>query len=117
MSMGQVAVAVEQKPEGFIDGSTFSLLNRNLYFNRDYRKGQSSPTGNGYVEEWAHGIIGRFDSGLYGYRRVWGLLRRARETQLLTANAYTSLWTVRLGCRSPAAQNSGCLRLTRALGS
>lgn len=63
MSMGQVAVAVEQKPEGFIEGSTFSLLNRNLYFNRDYRKGQSSPTGNGYAEEWAHGIIGRFESG------------------------------------------------------
>ena len=43
MSMGQVAVAVEQKPEGFIEGSTFSILNRNLYLNRDYRKGQSSP--------------------------------------------------------------------------
>lgn len=63
MSMGQVAVAVEQKPEGFIEGSSLSLLNRNLYFNRDNRKGQSSPTGNGYAEEWAHGIIGRFESG------------------------------------------------------
>ena len=63
MSMGQVAVAVEQKPEGFIEGSTFSILNRNLYLNRDYRKGQSSPTGNGYSAEWAHGIIGRFESG------------------------------------------------------
>ena len=63
MSMGQVAVGVEQKPEGFIEGSTFSILNRNLYFSRDYRKGQSSPTGNGYSAEWAHGIIGRFESG------------------------------------------------------
>ncbi|GAA0286359.1 MULTISPECIES: OprD family porin [Pseudomonas] len=63
MSMGQVAVAVEQRPEGFIEGSTFSILNRNLYLNRDYRKGQSSPTGNGYSAEWAHGIIGRFESG------------------------------------------------------
>ena len=63
MSMGQVAVAVEQRPEGFIEGSTFSILNRNLYLNRDYRKGQSSPTGNGYSAEWAHGIIGRFEAG------------------------------------------------------
>ncbi|EPA99234.1 OprD family outer membrane porin [Pseudomonas sp. G5(2012)] len=63
VSMGQAALAVEQKTEGFIEGSTFSLLNRNLYFNRDYRKGQSSPTGNGYAEEWANGIIGRFESG------------------------------------------------------
>ncbi|PMV91904.1 MULTISPECIES: OprD family porin [unclassified Pseudomonas] len=63
MSMGQVAVAVEQKPEGFIEGSSFNILNRNLYFNRDFRNGQSSRTGNGYSEEWAHGIIGRFESG------------------------------------------------------
>ena len=63
MSMGQIAVAVEQKPEGFIEGSSFNILNRNLYFNRDFRNGQSSRTGNGYSEEWAHGIIGRFESG------------------------------------------------------
>lgn len=63
MSMGQVAVAVEQKPEGFIEGSSFNILNRNLYFNRDFRNGQSSRTENGYSEEWAHGIIGRFESG------------------------------------------------------
>ena len=63
MSLGQVAVAVEQKPEGFIEGSSFNILNRNLYFNRDFRNGQSSRTGNGYSEEWAHGIIGRFESG------------------------------------------------------
>lgn len=63
MSMGQVAVAVEQKPEEFIEGSSLNILNRNLYFNRDYRRSQSSPTGNGYAEEWAHGIIGRFESG------------------------------------------------------
>ncbi len=44
MSMGQFAVAVEQKPEGFIEGSNFNILNRNLYFNRDFRNGQSSRT-------------------------------------------------------------------------
>ncbi|WP_440130590.1 OprD family porin [Pseudomonas fluorescens] len=63
MSMGQVAMAVEQKPEGFIEGSSLNILNRNLYFNRDHRNGQSSPTGNGFSEAWAHGIIGKFESG------------------------------------------------------
>lgn len=63
MSIGQVAVAAEQKPDGFIEGSSINVLNRNFYINRDYRKGHSSPTGNGYAEEWAHAIIGRFESG------------------------------------------------------
>ncbi|UVJ43083.1 OprD family porin [Pseudomonas sp. LS1212] len=58
----QWAVA-EDSREGFIEGSSLTLLNRNFYFNRDDRKGQSSPTGNGYSEAWAHGIIGRFESG------------------------------------------------------
>ena len=49
--------------EGFIEGSSLTILNRNLYFNRDFRKGQSSSSGNGYSEEWAHGVIGRFESG------------------------------------------------------
>ena len=31
--------------------------------NRDHRKGESSPTGNGYSEAWAQGVIGRFQSG------------------------------------------------------
>lgn len=30
MSMGQVAVAVEQRPEGFIEGSTFSIQSESL---------------------------------------------------------------------------------------
>jgi len=57
------AVAVEDPPEGFIEGSRFNVLARNFYFNRDDRKGQSSPTGNGYSEAWAQGLIGRFESG------------------------------------------------------
>ncbi|MHA4965652.1 OprD family porin [Pseudomonas extremorientalis] len=56
-------VAVEDPPEGFIEGSRFNVLARNFYFNRDDRKGQSSPTGNGYSEAWAQGLIGRFESG------------------------------------------------------
>lgn len=63
VSAGQAAIADEPAPEGFIEGSSLSILNRNLYFNRDFRHGQSSATGNGYAEEWAHGIIGRFESG------------------------------------------------------
>ena len=58
-----VATAEETKGEGFIEGSSLTILNRNLYFNRDFRKGQSSSSGNGYSEEWAHGVIGRFESG------------------------------------------------------
>ena len=60
---GPSMVFAEDKAEGFIEGSSLSVLNRNFYFNRDYRKGQSSPTGNGYSEAWAQGIIGRFESG------------------------------------------------------
>ncbi len=52
-------MADEPKPEGFIEGSSLTILNRNLYFNRDFRKGQLSRTGNGFSEEWAHGIIDR----------------------------------------------------------
>ena len=57
------AVAAQDPPEGFIEGSTVNVLARNFYFNRDDRKGQSSPTGNGYSEAWAQGLIGRFESG------------------------------------------------------
>ncbi|CDF81617.1 Porin D [Pseudomonas knackmussii B13] len=53
----------EEKPEGFLEGSSLEILNRNFYFNRDDRKGQSSPKGNGYSEAWAQGLIGRFQSG------------------------------------------------------
>ncbi|WP_368736964.1 OprD family outer membrane porin, partial [Klebsiella pneumoniae] len=38
------AAAAEDKPEGFIEGSSVNVLARNFYFNRDDRKGQSSPT-------------------------------------------------------------------------
>ncbi|MDB1111570.1 OprD family porin [Pseudomonas extremaustralis] len=57
------AVALEKKTEGFIEGSRVNVLARNFYFNRDDRKGQSSPTGNGYSEAWAQGLIGKFESG------------------------------------------------------
>ncbi len=62
VSAGQVTMATEEKPKGFVEGCGLTILNRNLYFNRDFRKGQASRTGNGYSEEWPHGIIGGFVS-------------------------------------------------------
>ena len=53
----------EQAASGFFDGSSLSVLNRNFYFNRDHRNGQSSPNGTGYSEAWAHGVIANFESG------------------------------------------------------
>jgi hypothetical protein len=58
-----VAGFAETQKEGFIEGSTLTVLNRSFYMNRDHRNGQSSPTGNGYSEAWAHGVIGKFQSG------------------------------------------------------
>ena len=52
----------ETAAEGFIEGSTLSLINRNFYFNRDFRDGESA-AGNGYSEEWAHGLMAFFESG------------------------------------------------------
>ena len=58
VSAGQVTMATEEKPKGFVEGCGLTILNRNLYFNRDFRKGQASRTGNGYSEEWPHGLMG-----------------------------------------------------------
>ncbi|RMU37793.1 Outer membrane porin, OprD protein [Pseudomonas syringae pv. primulae] len=56
------AFAKEHK-EGLVEGSSLNILNRNFYINRDHRHGESSPAGSGYSEAWAHGIMGRFESG------------------------------------------------------
>ena len=37
------AVAVEDKPEGFIEGSSVNVLARNFYFNRDDRRASPAP--------------------------------------------------------------------------
>lgn len=49
--------------EGFIEGSSLTVLNRSFYFNRDNRNGEDGAGGAGYSEAWAHGIIGKFESG------------------------------------------------------
>jgi hypothetical protein len=62
-SVTPLAAFAEEQKEGFIEGSTLTVLNRNFYMNRDHRKGESSPTGSGYSEAWAQGVIGKFESG------------------------------------------------------
>lgn len=62
-SVTPFAAFAEEQKEGFIEGSTLTVLNRSFYMNRDHRKGESSPTGNGYSEAWAQGVIGKFESG------------------------------------------------------
>lgn len=68
----QMALASSQsESEGFVEGSSLTILNRNLYMNRDFRDnggwdGQGNADGsNGqsYREEWGHGFIGTFESG------------------------------------------------------
>lgn len=68
----QMALASSQsESEGFVEGSSLTIFNRNLYMNRDFRDngnwdGQGNPDGtNGqsYREEWGHGFIGTFESG------------------------------------------------------
>lgn len=64
-----LANAAEQTPEGFVEGSTLNVLNRNFYFNRDNRDGpapvhsSTQSASNGYSEAWAHAVIARFESG------------------------------------------------------
>lgn len=63
VSAGPTLVFAEEKAGGFVEDSSLTVLNRNFYFNRDNRNGQSSATGNGYSEAWAHAIISKFESG------------------------------------------------------
>ena len=70
LALGSAPVfAQSETAEGFIEGSTLSLINRNFYFNRDFRDGGSA-TGNGYSEEWAHGLMAFFESDIPKAR--WG---------------------------------------------
>ncbi|WP_313086475.1 OprD family porin [Pseudomonas sp.] len=56
----QMALASSQsESEGFVEGSSLTILNRNLYMNRDFR-GNADQS---YREAWGHGFIGTFESG------------------------------------------------------
>ena len=75
-STSPLALASQQDDaKGFIDGSSFNILSRNVFFHRDFRDGggnkpyDSNGDGkndayrNGYNEEWAQGFLGVFQSG------------------------------------------------------
>lgn len=52
--------------DGFIEGSSLKLINRNFYFNRDFRSrgdGLFNGRQQSYREEWAQGFQGFFSSG------------------------------------------------------
>ncbi|UFQ98749.1 OprD family porin [Pseudomonas wenzhouensis] len=58
----QLAFASAQsESNGFVEDSSFNVLNRNLYFSRDFRN--AGPDLNDDPQEWGHGIIGTFESG------------------------------------------------------
>lgn len=67
------AQSAQEQANGFIEDSTWSLLNRSVYDNREYRNGGRNGGArnalkprnerNGYAEEWAYGLMGTFQSG------------------------------------------------------
>lgn len=72
-AFSQTALASQQsEAQGFIQDSSFNLLNRAFYFNREFRNGGFNGAGtnankpgqeNGFREEAAYGIMGFFESG------------------------------------------------------
>ena len=68
-----LADSAQSKASGFIEDSTWSLLNRTVYDNREYRNGGSNSGArnaykpraerNGYAEEWGYGLMGTLQSG------------------------------------------------------
>ncbi|SDG70377.1 imipenem/basic amino acid-specific outer membrane pore [Pseudomonas benzenivorans] len=57
----QMAFASSQsESKGLIEDSSLSVLNKNYYFNRDFR---NNTGGQSYREEWAHGILANYASG------------------------------------------------------
>lgn len=73
LSVTGAALAGQAQSRGFFEDSHFDLLNRNYYFNRDFRNGARNNLGgnahkppaerNGYREEWAHGLMAFYRSG------------------------------------------------------
>lgn len=55
------ALADEPDTQGFLDGSTLNVLNRNFFLQSDYRS--PTPADKNYKQEWAQGFIASFDSG------------------------------------------------------
>jgi len=86
--VGSQVVAAEKSADGFMEGSTLSVLNRNFYFNRDNRDSvapthnPSKQPDNGYSEAWGHAVITRFESGavLSTYCRLTATARHVTNT-------------------------------------
>ena len=63
-----LAESAQEHANGFIEDSTWSVLNRTVYDHREYRHGASNSGArnaykrrserNGYAEEWAYGLMG-----------------------------------------------------------
>ena len=72
-SPAALADSAQSQANGFIEDSTWSVLNRTVYDNREYRHGASNSGArnaykprserNGYAEEWAYGLMGTLQSG------------------------------------------------------
>ncbi|MFJ3429205.1 OprD family porin [Pseudomonas fragi] len=68
-----LAESAQEQAKGLIEDSTWSLVNRTVYDNREYRHGASNSGArnayklrterNGYAEEWAYGLMGTLQSG------------------------------------------------------
>ena len=68
-----LAESAQEQAKGFIEDSTWSVLNRTVYDHREYRHGASNSGArnaykprserNGYAEEWAYGLMGTVQSG------------------------------------------------------
>ncbi|MCC6076706.1 OprD family porin [Pseudomonas sp. MAHUQ-58] len=67
------AESAQEQTNGFVEDSRWTLLNRSVYDNREYRHGARSngarnalkpfAARNGYAEEWAYGLMGTVQSG------------------------------------------------------
>jgi len=65
--------AVQEESNGFVEDSRWSLLNRTLFDQREYRHGDRNSAArnaykprnerNGYAQEWAYGLMGSLQSG------------------------------------------------------
>ncbi|MFK3775682.1 OprD family porin [Pseudomonas sp. NPDC089406] len=68
-----LAESAQSQANGFIEDSSWSLLNRTVYDQRDYKHGGRNSAArnaykprserNGLAEEWAYGLMGTFSSG------------------------------------------------------
>ncbi|TWR95348.1 OprD family porin [Pseudomonas saxonica] len=68
-----LAESAQEQAKGFIEDSTWGVLNRTVYDHREYRHGARNSGSrnaykprserNGYAEEWAYGLMGTLQSG------------------------------------------------------